>query len=80
MLGETPWRRWANAGQPEAARIKKDDQFRFTGTLTSYSQNPFMLSWDKGKVNAEDIPAEEKAAPGKNAPPKKAPAKKAPAD
>lgn len=68
------------AGQPEAARIKKDDQFRFTGTLTAYSQNPFMLSWEKAKVNAEDIPAEEKAAPAKKGPAKKAPAKKAPGD
>lgn len=68
------------AGQPEAARIKKDDQFRFTGTLTGYSQNTFMLTWEKAKVNAEDIPAEEKAAPAKKGPAKKAPAKKAPGD
>jgi hypothetical protein len=68
------------AGQPEAGRIKKDDQFRFTGTLVGYAQNPFMLTWDKAKVNAEDLPGEEKAAPAKKGPPKKAPAKKAPGD
>jgi hypothetical protein len=66
-------------GQPEASKIKKGDQFRFTGTLVSYSQSPFLLTWDKAKVNAEDLP-EEKAAPTKKGPGKKAPAKKAPAD
>jgi len=60
------------AGQPEASRIKKGDQFRFTGTLVGYSQNPFLLTWDKAKINMEDLP-QEKAAPGK----KKAPSKKA---
>jgi hypothetical protein len=68
------------AGQPEAGRIKKDDQFRFTGTLVGYTQNPFMLTWEKAKVNAEDLPAEEKAGPAKKGPAKKAPAKKAPGD
>ena len=67
------------AGQPEAGRIQKGDPFRFTGTLSAYSQNPFLLTWDKAKINTEDLPA-EKAAPGKKAPAKKAPAKKAPAD
>jgi tetratricopeptide (TPR) repeat protein len=68
------------AGQPEASRIQKSDPFRFTGTLTAYSQNPFLLTWDKAKINTEDLPA-EKAAPGtKKAPAKKAPAKKAAAN
>jgi hypothetical protein len=44
----------------------------------AYSQNPFLLTWDKAKINTEDLP-EEKAAP-KKGPAKKAPAKKAPAD
>ncbi len=65
-------------GQPEAGRIKKDDPFRFTGTLTAYSQSPFLLTWDKAKINAEDLPEEK--GPGKKGPAKKAPAKKAPAD
>ena len=54
-------------GQPEAARLEKDNPVRFTGTLTSYDPDPaFMLHWDKAKVNAEDIPKEkEKAAPKK---------------
>jgi len=64
-------------GQPEASRIQKSDPFRFTGTLSAYSQSPFLLTWDKAKINAEDLPA-EKTAPGKKAPAKKAPAKKAP--
>jgi hypothetical protein len=66
-------------GQPEAKRLEKDAVVRFTGTLVSYSQSPFLLTWDKAKVNTEDLP-EEKAAPGKKGPAKKAPAKKAPAD
>ncbi|HEX3371747.1 MAG TPA: hypothetical protein VHS08_04475, partial [Candidatus Acidoferrales bacterium] len=64
-------------GQPEAKRLDKDAVVRFTGTLTGYTQNPFMLTWDKAKINTEDLP-EEKGA-GKKAPAKKAPAKKAPA-
>jgi tetratricopeptide (TPR) repeat protein len=62
-------------GQPEASRIKKGDQFRFTGTLVGYSQNPFLLTWDKAKINAEDLPAEK--GPAKKAPAKKVPAKNA---
>ena len=65
-------------GQPEAKRLEKDAVVRFTGTLVSYTQTPFLLTWDKAKINAEDFP-EEKAAP-KKGPAKKAPAKKAPAD
>jgi tetratricopeptide (TPR) repeat protein len=66
-------------GQPEAKKLEKDAVVRFTGTLVSYSQSPFLLTWDKAKINAEDLP-EEKAAPTKKGPAKKAPAKKAPAD
>jgi hypothetical protein len=63
-------------GQPEASRISKDGPtVRFTGTLVGYTQNPFMLTWDKAKINAEDIPEEK--GPAKKAPAKKAPAKKA---
>ena len=58
--------------QPEAKRLEKDAVVRFTGTLTGYTQNPFMLTWEKAKINTEDIP-EEKGA-GKKAPAKKAPA------
>jgi hypothetical protein len=65
-------------GQPEAKRLEKDAVVRFTGTLVSYTQTPFLLTWDKGKINTEDLP-EEKAAP-KKGPAKKAPAKKAPAN
>jgi hypothetical protein len=49
---------------------------RFTGTLTGYTQNPFMLTWDKAKINTEDLP--EDKGPAKKGPAKKAPAKKAP--
>ena len=62
-------------GQPEASRIQKDDQFRFTGTLVAYTQNPFLLTWDKAKINPEDLP-DDKASPAKKGA-KKAPAKKA---
>lgn len=48
------------AGQPEASRLQKDDGVRFSGTLTGYDPSPFMLHWEKGKVNAEDIPPEKK--------------------
>ncbi len=53
-------------GQPEAKRIQKDEYVRFTGTLTGYSQSPFLLTWDNAKVNPEDL-APEKAAPGSEA-------------
>ena len=65
-------------GQPEAKKLEKDAVVRFTGTLTGYSPSPFMLTWEKAKINPEDLP-EEKAAPAKKGPAKKAPAKKAPA-
>jgi hypothetical protein len=66
-------------GQPEAKRLEKDAVVRFTGTLVSYSQSPFLLTWDKAKINAEDLP-EEKTGPAKKAPVRRAPVKKAPAD
>ncbi len=66
-------------GQPEAKRLEKDAVVRFTGTLVSYSQSPFLLTWDKAKINTEDLPEEKTASP-KKGPGKKAPAKKAPAD
>jgi hypothetical protein len=50
------------AGQPEAAKLEKDNSFRFTGTLESYDPDPaFMLHWDKAKVNEEDLPKEKGA-------------------
>lgn len=62
------------ASQPDVKRIMKDDFVRFTGTLSAYTQNPFMLTWDNAKVNPEDLepdkPAAKKPA-GKAAPPKK---------
>jgi hypothetical protein len=52
-------------GQPEVARVEKDSAIHFTGTLVSYDPDPaFMLHWEKGKVNEEDIP-KEKSAPKK---------------
>jgi hypothetical protein len=52
-------------GQPEAKRLagQKDWALRFTGTLSGYDAEPFMVHWSKAKVNPEDIP--EEAAPGK---------------
>jgi hypothetical protein len=47
-------------GQPDAAKLEKDNPVRFTGTLTTYDPDPaFMLHWDKAKVNADDIPKEK---------------------
>lgn len=58
-------------GQPEAARLQKDDVVRFSGTIVSYDPDPsFMLHWDKAKIKDEDIPPEK----GKHTP-HKAPAK-----
>jgi len=62
-------------GQPEAAKLEKDNPVRFTGTLTSYDPDPaFMLHWDKAKVNAEDLPKEK--GPAKKPPVRKPAAKK----
>jgi len=53
-------------GQPDAARVEKDNSVRFTATLTSYDPDPaFMLHWEKGKVNTEDIPKEKGKKPVK---------------
>jgi tetratricopeptide (TPR) repeat protein len=47
-------------GQPEAARLEKDQGVRFSGTLVGYDPEPnFMLHWDKAKVNPEDIPTDK---------------------
>jgi tetratricopeptide (TPR) repeat protein len=62
--------------QPEAARVKKDEPARFSGHVARYSPDPFVVYFEKGKVNAEDIPAPEPAATAKKTP-KKAPPKKA---
>jgi len=63
-------------GQPEAAKLEKDNPVRFSGTLMSYDPEPaFMLHWDKAKVNAEDIPADK--TPAKK-PPVRRPAPKKP--
>lgn len=52
--------------QPDVKRINKDDFVRFTGTLTGYTQNPFLLTWDKATVNPEDLQPEK---PGAKKPP-----------
>lgn len=48
-------------GQPEVSRFKKDDEIVFDGTLVGYDPTPFMLHFDKAKVDPKIIPAEEKA-------------------
>jgi hypothetical protein len=58
-----------DGSQPEVKRIVLNDELRFGATLVGYDQNPFMLHWEKGKVNPEDIPAET----GKKPPVKKKP-------
>ena len=55
-------------GQPEVSRFKKDDEIVFDGTLVGYDPQPFMLHFDKAKVDPKIIPAEEKTgAPHKKA-------------
>ncbi|HLW99535.1 MAG TPA: hypothetical protein VKR82_12885 [Candidatus Acidoferrales bacterium] len=56
-----------DGSQPEAKRLVVNDELRFGATLKGYDQNPFMLHWEKGKINPEDIPAET----GKKPAPKK---------
>jgi tetratricopeptide (TPR) repeat protein len=73
--GTTPNMEVKVEGQPEAKRIQVGDPARFSATLTGYDPDPFMLHWEKGKVNPEDIP-EEKAPPGKR--PTKRPTKRPP--
>jgi len=47
-------------GQPGAGKIEKDGFVHITGTLTSYDPDPaFMIHWEKGKVNADDLPKEK---------------------
>jgi tetratricopeptide (TPR) repeat protein len=61
-------------GQPDVKRVMKDDFVRFTGTLSGYTQNPFLLTWDNAKVNPEDLEPDKpakKPAGGKPAAPKK---------
>jgi len=54
--------------------VEKESAIHFTGTLVSYDPAPaFMLHWEKGKVNDDDIP-KEKSAPKKTV--KKKPASK----
>jgi tetratricopeptide (TPR) repeat protein len=60
-------------GQPDAARLAKDDPIRFSGTVAGYDAQPFLLKWDKCKVDPSIIP--EKPEPGKRAP-RRAPPKK----
>jgi hypothetical protein len=58
-----------DGSQPEVKRIALNDELRFGATLVGYDPTPFMLHWEKGKVNPEDIPAET----GKKPAPKKKP-------
>jgi tetratricopeptide (TPR) repeat protein len=54
------------SGQPEAAKLEKDNPVRFTGTLETYDPDPaFMLHWDKAKVNEEDLPKAAAKKPAK---------------
>jgi len=71
---------WTAAGgpadippQPDVVRLQKDDPIRFAGTLASYDPSPFLLHWDKVKVDPSIIP--EKGAPAKHPPAHKPAAK-----
>jgi tetratricopeptide (TPR) repeat protein len=62
-------------GQPEAAKIEKDNAVHFTGTLTAFDPDPaFMLHWDKAKVKEEDLPKDK--GPTKKPAPRRPAAKK----
>jgi serine/threonine-protein kinase len=47
-------------GQPEAGSLAVGSLVRFTGTLASFERAPFMLHWQKAKINAQDIPGVSK--------------------
>lgn len=47
--------------QPDVVRLEKDDPIRFSGTLVSYDPSPFLLHWDKVKVDPTIIPEKGKA-------------------
>jgi hypothetical protein len=57
-----------DGSQPEVKRIVLNDELRFGATLVGYDQTPFMLHWEKGKVNPDDIPQEGKKPPVKKKP------------
>ena len=40
--------------QPDVARVQKDDEISFSGTLVSYDPSPFLLHWDMVKVDPSD--------------------------
>ncbi len=42
--------------QPDVARVQKEDEIRFSGTLVSYDPSPFRLHWDSVKVDPTTIP------------------------
>jgi serine/threonine-protein kinase len=48
------------AGQPEAAGLPVGSLVRFTGTLAGYDRTPFMLHWQKARINPRDFPAASK--------------------
>jgi len=60
-------------GQPDAAKLEKDNPVHFTGHLVSYDPEPaFMLHWEKATVKDEDLP--KAASPAKKPPVRKKPA------
>jgi tetratricopeptide (TPR) repeat protein len=42
--------------QPDVARVQKEDEIRFSGTLASFDPSPFLLHWDMVKVDPGTIP------------------------
>lgn len=45
--------------QPEASRLQKNDAIQFTGTITKYDAQPFLLYFDKCQVDPKAIPPEK---------------------
>jgi hypothetical protein len=44
------------SGQPEAKVVRADDEIGFTGVMSSYQSDPFLLTLTDGKINPETLP------------------------
>lgn len=76
--GTTPNMEVKVMGQPAAQLLKKDDAVRFAGTLARYTQDPFMVFWENGKIKAEDLPVMKAPPKATKRPTKRTPTKRPP--
>jgi tetratricopeptide (TPR) repeat protein len=56
---QTPQAQTPPPVQPEASRLQKGDAIKFTGTIVKYDPQPFLLYFDKCKVDPSAIPPEK---------------------